>query len=84
MVATSLACHSPAASGLMSQSFEVSAVAVIAQLSPSFSDQRISSGAPGTARTFLGVIALRSHTHHRVAEVLHGLGVADQLAELRM
>ena len=34
MVATSFACHSPAASCLMSQILEVSAVAVTAQLSP--------------------------------------------------
>ena len=62
MTATSFACHSPEASGLMSQSFEVSAVAVIAQVSPSLSDHRISSGAPGTLRTFFGFIALRSQT----------------------
>src|SRR5262245_64575318 len=62
MTPTSLACHSPEASGLTSQSFEVSADAVIAQLSPSLSDQRISSGAPGTLRTFFGFMALRSHT----------------------
>ena len=62
MTATSLACHSPDASGLISQSFEVSAEAVIAQVSPSLSDQRISSGAPGTLSAFLGFIALRSHT----------------------
>ena len=29
---------------------------------PSFSDQRISSGAPGTLSTFCGVSAFRSHT----------------------
>ena len=46
----------------MSQSFEVSAAAVIAQLSPGLSDQRISSGAPGTLKTFFGFIAFRSHT----------------------
>ena len=62
MVPTSLACHSPLASGLTSQSLEVSAAAVIAQLSPDLSDQRISSGAPGTLKTFFGFIALRSHT----------------------
>jgi hypothetical protein len=61
MVATSLACHSPALSGLMSQIFEVSAAAVTAQLSPALSDQRISRGAPGTLKTFFGFIALRSH-----------------------
>ena len=60
IVATSLACHSPAASCLTSHSFEVSAVAVMAQLSPSFSDQRISSGAPGTLKTFCGFIAFKS------------------------
>ncbi|MNC93933.1 hypothetical protein D3C83_106710 [compost metagenome] len=47
---------------MTSQSFEVSAVAVIAQLSLGLSDQRISSGAPGTASTFVGLIAFRSHT----------------------
>ena len=45
----------------MRQSFEVSAEAVIAQSSPSFSDQRISSGAPGTLKIFSGFIDFRSH-----------------------
>ena len=45
-----------------SQSFEVSAAAVIAQLSLGLSDQRISSGAPGTLNTLVGFIAFRSHT----------------------
>ena len=60
MVPTSLACQSPLTS-LTSQSLEVSAAAVMAQLSPDLSDQRISSGAPGTLKTFLGFMALRSH-----------------------
>src|SRR5438094_8726655 len=59
MTATSLACHSPAASGLTSQSFEVSAVAVIAQVSPSFHVHRMSSGAPGTVRPLFGLIVFR-------------------------
>ena len=42
--------------------FTVSAVAVIAQFAPGFSAQRISSGAPGTEKTFRGFIALRSHS----------------------
>ena len=62
IVPTSFAAHSPFASCFTSQSFEVSAAAVIAQLSPGFSDQRISSGAPGTASTCVGFIAFRSHT----------------------
>ncbi len=45
----------------MSQIFEVSAAAVTAQLSPALSDQRISSGAPGTLKIFFGFMALRSH-----------------------
>ena len=61
IVATSLACHSPLASCLTSHSLEVSAVAVIAQLSVPLSDQRTSSGAPGTLNTFLGCIAFKSH-----------------------
>ena len=60
MVPTSLACHAPLSS-LTSQSFDVSAAAVIAQLSPGFGDQRISSGAPGTLKTLVGFIVFRSH-----------------------
>ena len=60
MVATSLAFHWPLASGRTSQSFEVRAAAVTAQLSPGFNDQRISSGAPGTCMTVFGFIAFRS------------------------
>ena len=60
MVPTSFATHS-LPSCFTSQSFEVSAVAVIAQLSFGLSDQRISSGAPGTLKTLVGFIALRSH-----------------------
>ena len=33
----------------------------MAQLSPSLSDQRISSGAPGTLKIFCGFIAFTSH-----------------------
>ena len=62
MSATACPCQSPLASCLISQIFEVSAVAVTAQLSPCLSDQRISSGAPGTLRILVGFIALRSHT----------------------
>src|SRR6267143_7284027 len=62
MVATSLACHWPPASCLTSQILEVSAVAATAQLSRGASDQRISSGAPGTLSTFFAFIALRSQT----------------------
>src|SRR5205807_8987170 len=62
MSATACACHWPDASCLTSHSFEVSAEAVTAQLSPCLSDQRISSGAPGTASTFDGFMAFRSHT----------------------
>ena len=63
MVATSLACHAPPppAAGLTSHSLEVSAVAVMAQSSPPASDQRISSGAPGTLKICCGRMALRSH-----------------------
>ncbi len=61
MVATSFAIHSPPASCFTSQIFDVSAVATTAQLSPSLSDQRISSGEPGTLNTVFGVIAFRSH-----------------------
>ena len=39
----------------------MSAAAVIAQLSLGLSDQRISSGAPGTLNTLVGFIAFRSH-----------------------
>src|SRR5436309_15997849 len=60
MTATSLACHSPDASRLMSQSFEGSAEAVIAQVSPCLIDQLIPIGAPRTLSTFWGFIALRS------------------------
>ena len=62
IVPTSFALHSPLASCLTSQSFDVSAAAVIAQLSFGLSDQRISSGAPGTESTFWGFNAFRSHT----------------------
>src|SRR6266480_7918311 len=62
MVATSFAAHWPFASCLTSHSFEVSAAAVMAQLSFGLSDQRISSGAPGTLNTFVGFIAFRSQT----------------------
>ena len=37
------------------------AVAVTAQLSPDFNDQRISNGAPGTLKIFFGFIAFKSH-----------------------
>jgi len=60
IVATSFASQPPLPSGLMSQSLEVSAVAVIAQSSFGLSDQRISSGEPGTLKTCFGFIALRS------------------------
>src|SRR5258708_28496874 len=60
MVPTSFAIHSPLASCLTSQSFEVSAAAVIAQLSLGLSDQRVSIGAPGTANTLVGLIAFTS------------------------
>src|SRR5712671_2277606 len=62
MVATSFAVHWPFASCLTSHSFEVSAAAVIAQLSFGLSDQRISSGAPGTANTLVGFIVFRFHS----------------------
>ena len=61
MVATSLACHWPAPSCLTSHSLDVNAVAVIAQLSVPASDQRTSSGAPGTSNTLVGFIDFRSH-----------------------
>ena len=60
--ATSRACHSPLASCFISHSFDVSAEAVMAQLSASFSDQRISSGAPGVLSTLVGFMDLKSHT----------------------
>src|SRR5260370_40936560 len=62
MVPTSFAAHWPFASCLTSHSFEVSAAAVIAQLSFGLSDQRISSGAPGTANTLVGFIVFRVHS----------------------
>jgi hypothetical protein len=62
------------ASCLISQSLEVSAVAVTAQLSPSFSDQRISSGAPGTLDDLQRLHRLHVPGHHGVAEALHRLG----------
>jgi hypothetical protein len=40
---------------------DVSAAAVTAQLSAGASDQRISSGAPGTLKIFVGFMAFRSH-----------------------
>src|ERR1700751_5101953 len=61
IVATSWAFHSLLASWLMSQSFEVRAENVIAQSSPSFSDQRISSGAPGTLKIFSGCMDFKFH-----------------------
>ena len=82
IVATSFAFHSPSASGLMSHSLEVSAVAVIAQFWPGASAQRISSGAPGTLRICSRLHRLQVPHHHGVAEVLHGLGILDQIAEL--
>ena len=57
----------------------MSAVAVIAQLSPSFSDQRISSGAPGTASTFLGVNALRSQITMVLPKRFMASGLATSL-----
>src|SRR5258708_37420253 len=62
MVPTSFAIHSPLASCLTSQSFEVSAAAVIAQLTLGLSDHRISSGAPGTANTLVGLSALKAQS----------------------
>src|SRR5437764_14377623 len=62
IVATSFACHSPLASCFTSQILEVSAVAATAQLSPGFKDQRISSGATGTVKTFCGFMAFKSHS----------------------
>src|SRR5438046_8776084 len=62
MVPTSFAAHWPPASCLTSHSLEVSAAAVIAQLSFGMSDQRISSGAPGTLNTFAGFIGFSSQT----------------------
>src|SRR6202048_285871 len=62
IVATSLACHSLLALWLISQSFEVSAEKVIAQSSSSFSDQRISSGVPGTLKIFSGCMRLKFHS----------------------
>ena len=59
----------------------MSAAAVMAQLSPALSDQRISSGAPGTLKTFFGFMALRSHTTIVLPKLLHRLRVLDQLAE---
>lgn len=59
---TSLACHWPLASFFTSHRREVSAVAVIAQSSFGASDQRISSGAPGTLSTCSGRIAFRFQT----------------------
>ena len=50
------------ASCLISQSFEVRALAVTAQLSPWLRDQRISSGAPGTLKIFVGFIAFKSQS----------------------
>src|SRR5262249_60818567 len=62
MTATSLASHSPEASGMMSQSFEVSAGAVIAQLSPSISNQRNSMRAPSRSSMAFSVIVLQAYT----------------------
>src|SRR2546426_9383554 len=66
MVPTSLAAHWPFASCLTSHSFEVSAAAVIAQLSFGLSDQRISSGAPGTGSTLVGFIVFRDRKSTRL------------------
>ncbi len=62
IVPTSLACQRPAASCFTSHSFDVSAVAVIAQFWSEPSAQRISSGAPGTAKICAGSIVLWFHS----------------------
>ena len=82
MTPTSLACHRPGASGLMSQSFEVSAVAVIAQLSPVLERPADLQRRAGDAQHLLRLHRLEVPDDHGVAEALHGLGVLHQLAEI--
>src|ERR1700730_17870679 len=62
IVATSFAAQVPAGSCLISQILDVNAAAVTAQFWPGASAQRISNGAPGTLRTWVGFLLLRSQT----------------------
>ena len=60
----------------------MSAPAVIAQLAPGFSAQRISSGAPGTENTFSGFIAFRSHMTIVFPKFFIAAAVLDELRQI--